>query len=126
MVAAVPPRLVIGNAVVVAGMAGEDVVYKLQPGRLIQAAPIMQICGRFGGSQNRFDPPHWQRPPATAVSGDYTFESGTAAFFLAMYSSNASSIPGSIGGASYSLSIFFHSVFARFNASWAPSDSHCS
>ena len=42
-----------------------------------------------------------------------TFESGKDAFRREMKSSSASSTAGSIGGGSYSRSIFFQSVFAR-------------
>ena len=57
---------------------------------------------------------------------DQTFESGEAALRLAMYSSSASSIAGSIGGRTYSASCFFHSVLARLVMSGDPSASHCS
>jgi hypothetical protein len=55
-----------------------------------------------------------------------TFESGEAALRFAMYSSSASSMPGSIGGGTYSASCFFHSALARLVMSGEPSASHCS
>src|SRR6185437_5268912 len=58
--------------------------------------------------------------------GNQTSESGDDAFFLVMNSLSASSMPGSIGGASYSASIRFQILFARWGDSSAPSSSHCS
>ena len=63
-----------------------------------------------------------RRPDAV----DQTFESGTAAFFFAMNALIDSSIAGSISGASYSCSMRFHSLLARWAASCLPSASHCS
>ncbi len=79
------------------------------------------------------DPP--ERGPAGVVEpgtapedrhGPQTSESGKDAFRFAMNSWSASSMPGSIGGASYSLSIRFQILFARCEASRPPSSSHCS
>src|SRR3954451_23245274 len=75
-------------------------------------------------------PPRVVKPAASAgpsqQSRHQTSESGIAALRLAMNSSSASSMPGSIGGASYSRSIRFQTAFARWFASSEPSSCHCS
>src|SRR5438093_1081635 len=67
-------------------------------------------------------------PPAEAVdeAGHQTSESGIDALRLAMNSCSASSTPSSIGGASYSVSIRFQILLARWAASSEPSSCHCS
>src|SRR6187397_784747 len=68
---------------------------------------------------------HGCRPRGRARSHQ-AFESGKDAFLRSTNSHSSSSTASSIGGASYSASIFFQVALARTFASWAPSRSHCS